>query len=178
MAALVIRSTSRLSPLFKNFVGGVFCHGSTNGMVTPVTQHVNRKFTNSSLLNAERKFTEEHEWLLLKDDASDVATVGVSDFAQSQLGDMVYVELPEVGRAITKGEEMMVLESVKAASDVYAPVDGEVVEVNNALEERPELVNSSPYDEGWLFTMKVADVSSLDSLMNEKEYEKFIEGQE
>ncbi|KAJ8041752.1 Glycine cleavage system H protein, mitochondrial [Holothuria leucospilota] len=126
----------------------------------------------------ERKFTEEHEWLLLKDDASDVATVGVSDFAQSQLGDMVYVELPEVGRAITKGEEMMVLESVKAASDVYAPVDGEVVEVNNALEERPELVNSSPYDKGWLFTMKVADVSSLDSLMNEKEYEKFIEGQE
>ena len=120
-----------------------------------------------------RYFTDEHEWIDLE---GDTATVGITDFAQGQLGDIVFVELPEVGTMVEKGKDAAVVESVKAASDVYAPLSGEVVEVNDNLEEDPALVNSSPEEDGWFFKMTVSDKSELDGLMDEKAYKSFCDG--
>ena len=120
-----------------------------------------------------RYFTDEHEWIDLE---GDTATVGITDFAQGQLGDIVFVELPEVGTMVEKGKDAAVVESVKAASDVYAPLSGEVVEVNDGLEEDPALVNSSPEEDGWFFKMTVSDKSELDGLMDDKAYKSFCDG--
>ncbi|ABC64106.1 glycine cleavage system protein GcvH [Erythrobacter litoralis] len=119
-----------------------------------------------------RYFTDEHEWIDLE---GDLATVGITDYAQEQLGDIVFVELPEVGSNVDKGGEAAVVESVKAASDVYAPITGEVMEANAALEEDPALVNTSPEEEGWFFRMTVADKSELDGLMDAKAYKAFCD---
>ena len=120
-----------------------------------------------------RYFTDEHEWIDLE---GDTATVGITDFAQGQLGDIVFVELPEVGTMVEKGKDAAVVESVKAASDVYAPLSGEVVEVNEGLEEDPALVNSSPEEDGWFFKMTVSDKSELEGLMDDKAYKSFCDG--
>lgn len=120
-----------------------------------------------------RYYTDEHEWI---DVEGDVATVGITDYAQGQLGDIVFVELPEVGAMIEQGKDAAVVESVKAASDVYAPITGEITEVNPALEEDPSLVNSAPEDGGWFFRMTVADPGELDKLMDEDGYKAFVEG--
>ena len=120
-----------------------------------------------------RYFTDEHEWIEVD---GDVATVGITDYAQGQLGDIVFVELPAVGTAITKGKDAAVVESVKAASDVYAPIDGEVTETNGALEEDPSLVNTAPEAEGWFFKMTIADAGQLEGLMDEAGYKAFVEG--
>jgi glycine cleavage system H protein len=119
-------------------------------------------------------YTEEHEWISVE---GDVATVGITDFAQGQLGDIVFVDLPESGRQVTKGGEAAVVESVKAASDVFAPVDGEVVEPNPALGEDPSLVNSDPEGEGWFFRLRLADASQLDGLMDADAYKAFTDAQ-
>lgn len=119
------------------------------------------------------KFTEEHEWLEVD---GDVATVGITDYAQNALGDVVFVELPEVGATYEKGDEVAVVESVKAASEVYAPLAGEIVEVNEALEGEPGLVNSAAMDGGWFFKMKMADAGELDDMMDETAYNEFVEG--
>ncbi|MDP4604953.1 MAG: glycine cleavage system protein GcvH [Erythrobacter sp.] len=119
-----------------------------------------------------RYFTDEHEWIDVEDD---VATVGITDYAQGQLGDIVFVELPEVGALIEQGKDAAVVESVKAASDVYAPITGEITEVNPALEEDPALVNTSPEDDGWFFKMTIADEGELDGLMDEDGYKAFVE---
>ena len=119
-------------------------------------------------------YTEEHEWIRVE---GDQATVGITDFAQGQLGDIVFVELPEAGRQVTKGGEAAVVESVKAASDVYAPVDGEIVEPNPALGDDPSLVNSDPEGEGWFFRLRLADPSQLDGLMDADAYKAFTESQ-
>ncbi|UYV16924.1 glycine cleavage system protein GcvH [Porphyrobacter sp. ULC335] len=119
-----------------------------------------------------RYYTDEHEWI---DVEGDVATVGITDYAQGQLGDIVFVELPEVGALIEQGKDAAVVESVKAASDVYAPITGEITEVNPALEEDPSLVNSAPEDGGWFFKMTIADVGELDGLMDEDGYKAFVE---
>jgi glycine cleavage system H protein len=119
------------------------------------------------------KFTEEHEWLEVD---GDVATVGITDYAQKALGDVVFVELPEVGATYDKGDEVAVVESVKAASEVYAPLAGEIVEVNEALEGEPGLVNSAALDAGWFFKLKLANVDDLDELMDETAYNEFVEG--
>ncbi len=118
-------------------------------------------------------YTEEHEWIRVD---GDLATVGISDHAQEQLGDIVFVELPEVGKKLAKGEQAAVVESVKAASEVYAPVGGEVTEVNGALEDKPELVNRDAEGEGWFFKMKLADPGELEGLMDRDAYEKYVEG--
>ncbi|WP_252260045.1 glycine cleavage system protein GcvH [Erythrobacter aurantius] len=118
-----------------------------------------------------RYFTDEHEWIEIEDD---VATVGITDYAQEQLGDIVFVELPEVGVTLDKGGDAAVVESVKAASDVYSPISGEVTEGNSALEEEPALVNSSPEEDGWFFRMTVADASELEGLMDEAAYKEFV----
>ena len=120
-----------------------------------------------------RYFTDEHEWIEVEDDS---ATVGITDYAQEQLGDIVFVELPEIGTALDKGGDAAVVESVKAASDVYAPITGEVTEGNSALEEEPALVNSSPEEDGWFFRMSIADKSELEGLMDEAAYKEFVEG--
>lgn len=119
----------------------------------------------------ERKFTDEHEWIALD---GDIGTVGVSDYAQNQLGDIVFVELPEVGRILTRGEEAATIESVKAASELYAPVDGEVTAVNPRLADEPELVNSDPTGEGWFLRLRVADRGQLDGLMDGEAYRRFV----
>ncbi len=118
-----------------------------------------------------RLFTEEHEWI---DVDGDNATVGITDYAQEQLGDIVFVELPEVGAMLDKGKDAAVVESVKAASDVYAPISGEVMEANAALEEDPALVNTSPEDDGWFFKLTVGDKAELEGLMDAKAYKGFI----
>lgn len=114
-------------------------------------------------------YTEDHEWLRVE---GDTAVVGITDYAQEQLGDLVFVELPEAGRKLKKGDVAVVVESVKAASDVYAPADGEIVEANAALSGEPALVNSSATGDGWLWKMKLADKSQLDGLMDLAAYEK------
>lgn len=119
-----------------------------------------------------RYFTEEHEWI---DVDGDVATVGITDFAQGQLGDIVFVEVPDTGAELSQGGDAAVVESVKAASDVYAPVDGVVTEGNAALEEDPALVNSDPEGEGWFFRMTLGDKSQLDGLMNAQAYKDFCD---
>jgi glycine cleavage system H protein len=116
-------------------------------------------------------FTEDHEWLRVE---GGVATVGITDYAQEQLGDLVFVELPEVGKAVSKGDAAVVVESVKAASDVYAPADGEITEVNDKLSSDPALVNSSAAGDGWLWKMKLADESQLEGLMDEAGYKALI----
>ena len=120
-----------------------------------------------------RYFTDEHEWI---DVEGDTATVGITDYAQEQLGDIVFVETPEVGTMVDKGGDAAVVESVKAASDVYAPISGEVVEGNPALEEDPALVNTSPEENGWFFKMTIGDKEELDGLMDAKAYEAFVAG--
>lgn len=119
-----------------------------------------------------RYFTDEHEWI---DIEGETATVGITDYAQEQLGDIVFVELPAVGTMLDKGGDAAVVESVKAASDVYAPITGEVMEANAALEEDPALVNSSPEEDGWFFRMTIADKGELDGLMDEAAYKVFVE---
>ena len=120
-----------------------------------------------------RYFTDEHEWIEVDGDA---ATVGITDYAQGQLGDIVFVELPAPGTKVSKGGDAAVVESVKAASDVYAPISGEVTEANAALEDDPALVNSAPEGEGWFFKLTIADKAELDGLMNEAAYKSFCDG--
>ncbi|VXC91003.1 glycine cleavage system protein GcvH [Sphingomonas sp. 8AM] len=118
-----------------------------------------------------RYFTEDHEWI---DVDGDTGTVGISDYAQSQLGDIVFVEVPDAGRSLGKGDEAAVVESVKAASDVYSPVSGSVLEGNPALTDEPALVNSDPEGEGWFFKITLSDASELDALMDETAYAAFV----
>jgi glycine cleavage system H protein len=117
---------------------------------------------------ADLKYTSSHEWVRVADDGT--VTIGITEHAQDQLGDMVFVEVPEAGRRVAAGEACAVVESVKAASDVYSPVAGEVVEGNNALADAPELVNKDPYGEGWLMRVRPSDPSSLDALLDAQAY--------
>jgi glycine cleavage system H protein len=117
-------------------------------------------------------FTKDHEWIAVE---GNVATVGITDYAQSQLGDIVFAEVPPAGTKVAKGKEAAVVESVKAASDVYAPVSGEVTEANAALEADPSLVNTAPEGDGWFFKLTLADPSELDGLMDEAGYKAFVD---
>lgn len=128
-----------------------------------------------SEIPGELKFAESHEWARLEDD---VIRVGISDHAQSQLGDLVFIELPEVESSVEGGAACAVVESVKAASDVYSPVSGEVVEVNEGLAESPELTNQSPYEDGWLFVVRPDDPAELDKLLTATDYAQLLEDAE
>lgn len=121
-----------------------------------------------SEIPADLKYIDTHQWVRVADDGT--ATVGITDFAQEQLGDVVYIGLPEVGETVRGGEEAGVAESVKSASDVFSPVTGEVIAINEALEEEPEIVNDDPYGEGWMFRVKLADKGELDALMDADAY--------
>ncbi len=118
------------------------------------------------------RYTKDHEWIRVE---GDVGTVGITDYAQGQLGDVVYVELPAAGKALAKGKEAAVVESVKAASEIYAPVSGEVVEVNSDLEGAPATVNEDPQGKGWFLKIKVKDAKELDGLMTEAQYKEFLD---
>ncbi len=120
---------------------------------------------------AETRYTKDHEYIRIE---GDTGTVGISDYAQAQLGDVVFVELPAVGKALDKGGEAAVVESVKAASEVYAPVSGEVVEVNAELEGAPGTVNEDPAGKGWFLKIRIKDAGELDALMNEAEYQNYV----
>jgi glycine cleavage system H protein len=122
----------------------------------------------------ELKFTEDHEWVLVEDD---VATVGVTDFAQESLGDIVFVELPNVGTKLEAGKAFGVVESVKAVSDIYAPVSGQVVEINEELPDAPEVINTSPYEDGWMIKIKLDEPAELDNLMDADAYQQFLESE-
>lgn len=118
-----------------------------------------------------KKYTEDHEWVELD---GDVGTVGISNYAQEQLGDIVFVELPDVGTEVNQGDQIAVVESVKAASEIYAPVAGTVTEVNEALTDAPETINDDADNDGWLVKMEVSDPSEMDSLMSEKAYKTYV----
>ena len=124
---------------------------------------------------SDLKFLDSHEWIKVDDNT---VIVGISDHAQNELGEVVFVELPAIGDEFISGDEAAVVESVKAASEVYTPISGEVIEVNDALEENPELVNTSPYEEGWFFKLEVSDenLGSIDSLMTAEEYSSMLDG--
>lgn len=117
------------------------------------------------------KYTEAHEWMRIE---GDIGTVGITDHAQEQLGDLVFIELPEIGKSLAQGDEAAVVESVKAASEVYSPVTGEVTEVNEALNENPALANSDSAGEGWFFKIRIADPAQLESLMDEASYQELL----
>jgi glycine cleavage system H protein len=119
------------------------------------------------------KYASSHEWV--RDEGNGIYTVGITEHAQGLLGDMVFVELPDVGDAVTQGDDCAVAESVKAASDIYAPLSGEIVAVNEALADSPELVNSSPYEDGWMFKIKVSDTAELSALLDAAGYKNSID---
>jgi glycine cleavage system H protein len=116
-------------------------------------------------------YTEEHEWVSLEDD---VATIGITDYAQSELGDIVFVELPSVGDTITKGESFGTIEAVKAVSDLFAPVSGEVIEINEHLSDNPEIINESPFEEGWMIRVRISDESEQETLLTAESYRDVI----
>jgi glycine cleavage system H protein len=122
---------------------------------------------------SDLKYTKDHEWV--RDNGDGTVTVGITDHAQEALGDLVFVEVPEVGKALSGGDACAVVESVKAASDVYCPIDGEVTESNEALGDAPESVNEDPYGEGWIFRLSVSDAGALNGLLDAAAYEKVLE---
>jgi glycine cleavage system H protein len=122
--------------------------------------------------SADKRYTKDHEWVVLD---GDIATVGITDHAQEQLGDLVHVELPELERAVAEGETCAVVESVKAAADVFAPLTGKVVEVNETIVEDPSIVNSDAEGEGWFFRIELDDTDSFDALMDQDAYDEFLE---
>ena len=118
------------------------------------------------------QYSDEHEWVIVE---GDIATIGISDYAQEQLGDVVFVELPEVGKSVSRGDEIAVVESVKAASEIYSPVSGEVVEVNEALADEPDTINESAEADGWFFKMKLSDPKETGELMDAAAYKAFTD---
>jgi glycine cleavage system H protein len=117
------------------------------------------------------KYSKDHEWVKLE---GNVATVGISFYAQEELGDIVYVDLPEIGKTVKQNDVLAVIESVKSASDVYSPISGKVIEVNEKLKEKPEIINEDPYNEGWIAKLEISNPNELDTLMNAEEYKKLI----
>ena len=120
---------------------------------------------------SELKFTKEHEWIKIKEG---VAIIGISDFAQEQLGDIVSIELPKAGGVFRQGQTMAIVDSVKASSDIYAPISGEIIEVNEGLIEKPEMINQSPYDSGWIAKIKLSNMEEFESLMTKEKYDRYI----
>ncbi|MEJ2213535.1 MAG: glycine cleavage system protein GcvH [Gammaproteobacteria bacterium] len=129
-----------------------------------------------SNIPADLMFTSSHEWV--KDEGDDTVTIGITDHAQELLGDLVFVELPEIGDVIETGGEAGVVESVKAASDIYSPVSGEVIEINEDLVDSPELVNEQPYDNGWIYKMKLNDASEIEALLDAEAYSAVVESED
>lgn len=126
-----------------------------------------------SEIRSELKYLSSHEWARIEEDGT--VTIGITDYAQNSLGDVVFVECPEVGSAVSVGEQAAVVESVKAASDIYSPLSGEVIAINEALEDTPELVNNSPFDDGWFFKVQPSEIDELDNALDSETYEDGLE---
>jgi len=124
---------------------------------------------------SDRQYTKEHEWLKIQDSESNLAIVGITDYAQEQLGDVVFIDVPEMGSNVVHMEKMGEIESVKAVSDLFSPVSGEVIKTNGELLDRPELINEDPYNEGWILQVILSDTTELNSLISAEEYQSFIE---
>jgi len=120
---------------------------------------------------AERKFTKEHEWV---EESDQIIIVGITEFAQDQLGDIVSIELPKIASSFKQNDVMVIIDSVKASSDIYCPVDGEIIEINEKLLEHPELINQSPYEEGWIVKIKPSNTDQIDSLLSKEQYDKLV----
>tara|TARA_Y100000590_G_scaffold465284_1_gene637165 strand:- start:164 stop:583 length:420 start_codon:yes stop_codon:yes gene_type:complete len=125
-------------------------------------------------INMNKKYTKEHEWVEV---VNDIATVGITNHAQESLGDIVFVELPEIGKSVKSGNEISVIESVKAASDIYSPIDGEIIEINNDLTKDASVINQDAENEGWIFKLKISDSSQINSLMSLEEYNDFLKNE-
>ena len=119
------------------------------------------------------KYTSDHEWVMVE---SDRAKVGITDYAQDALGDVVFVDIPAVGKRVTVGETVTEVESTKSVSDIYAPLEGEIIEINQDLDDSPELLNGDPYGEGWIFILELNDAASIDNLLSAKEYRELVDG--
>ncbi|KAG8200467.1 hypothetical protein JTE90_000547 [Oedothorax gibbosus] len=130
-----------------------------------------RKFSKTTSLLSNRKYSEKHEWVALN---GKIGTIGVSHYAQEALGDVVYVQTPEIGATVSKDEEVGVIESVKAVNEIYSPVSGTVTEVNEKLSDKPSLINESCYDEGWIYKIEISDEKEVDALMEEEAYQKYL----
>jgi glycine cleavage system H protein len=128
-----------------------------------------------STIESDRSYTTDHEWVLTDANDETIVTIGVSDYAQAQLGDVVMVELPEIGDAFDQGDVCGAVESPKSVSDIFAPVSGEVIAVNETLLDEPELVNSNPFEDGWMFKIRLADASECDALLSAEAYQALIE---
>ncbi|HEY6757498.1 MAG TPA: glycine cleavage system protein GcvH [Nitrososphaera sp.] len=128
-------------------------------------------FATKKRIVSELKFTKEHEWITIKDGT---VIIGISDFAQEQLGDIVSIELPKAGGSFKQGQTMAIVDSVKASSDIYAPISGEIVEVNEGLIEKPEMINQSPYDLGWIAKIKPSNMDEFEGLMAKEKYDRYI----
>ncbi|GAU95200.1 hypothetical protein RvY_06859 [Ramazzottius varieornatus] len=151
---------------------GVACFHRATDVTGRISRPTSRlRFSTSSFALAERLFTKKHEWILMD---KEEGTVGITDYAQKALGDIVFAQLPDPGNEVTKGVECGALESVKAASEIYSPVTGTVIEKNVAAEEKPQLINKSCYKDGWLYKVHLSDPSELDALMKEKGYDDFV----
>ncbi|MDQ3837195.1 MAG: glycine cleavage system protein GcvH [Thermoproteota archaeon] len=132
-------------------------------------------FATKKRIVLEVKFTKQHEWLKVTEEGKEVdAIIGISDFAQEQLGDIVSIELPKSGGIFRQGQTIAIIDSVKASSDIYAPVSGEIVEVNEDLIEKPELINQSPYDSGWIAKIKPSNLEEFENLLTKEEYDRYI----
>jgi len=140
---------------------------------SPITEW--RNFSVSLARDAERRFTDKHEWVVIE---GQIGTVGISNYAQEALGDVVFAQLPESGTVLKQHDECGALESVKAASEVYSPVSGKVIEKNNAVEDTPALINTNSYDKGWLFKLTLTNPAEIEKLMTEREYEDFLKSAE
>jgi glycine cleavage system H protein len=123
-------------------------------------------------IRKDLKYTNSHEWIKIK---KDIAIVGITDHAQSELTDIVFAELPSIGKMVQKGEELCVVESVKSVSEIYSPISGEIIKINKKLEDSPEIINEDPYDEGWLVELSIKDRKDIDDLLSPEEYKKIIE---
>jgi glycine cleavage system H protein len=128
-------------------------------------------FATKKRIVSELKFTKEHEWVKIMDE---MAIIGISDFAQEQLGDIVSIELPKAGGSFRQGQTMAIVDSVKASSDIYTPISGEILEVNEGLVEKPEIINQSPYDLGWIAKIKPSRIEEFESLMTKEKYDRYI----
>ncbi|MBO54186.1 MAG: glycine cleavage system protein H [Dehalococcoidia bacterium] len=124
---------------------------------------------------SDRQYTKEHEWLKIQDADSNLAIVGITDYAQAQLGDVVFIDMPEIGSTVVHMDKMGEIESVKAVSDLFSPVSGEVIKTNSELLDRPELINEDPYNEGWILQVILSDPEELNSLISAEEYQSFTE---
>ena len=124
----------------------------------------------------DRKYTREHEWIKVEDAATSLALVGITEYAQDQLGDVVYFDLPKTGASVTAAKKMGEVESVKAVSDLFSPVSGQVIEINADLIDHPELVNEDPFDKGWIIRLTMSDAAEIDGLMSPEDYEAYIGG--